>query len=165
MIDVDDWQISHRFFSYLESIWGLHTVDCFASFYNFKVAKFFSCYWNPGCAGVDFFVQSLEGENCLVVPPVCLIARAIHYLFHHKAVATLIVSFWPSSHFWPIISRKFFEFIIQITSSLQVKKFWSMVETRTLYLDQKGFMVIYWLLDWILVNPENNLSINSTSIS
>lgn len=34
---------------------------------------------NAGCSGVDFFVQNLEGENCLVVPPVSFIARVIHY--------------------------------------------------------------------------------------
>jgi len=43
-------------------------VDCFASYYNTKVCKFFSSFWNPGCSEVDFFVQNLEGENCLVVP-------------------------------------------------------------------------------------------------
>ena len=52
-------------------------MDCFANYYNKKVCKFFSRFWNPGCSGVDFFVQNLEGENCLVVPPVSLIARAL----------------------------------------------------------------------------------------
>ena len=34
-----------------------------------------------------------EGENCLVVPPVSLIARAIYYLHVSRAVATLVVPF------------------------------------------------------------------------
>ena len=62
--------------------------------------------------GVDFFVQSLEGENCLVVRPVRLIVRAVNYLFLHKAVATIIVPFLPSSYFWPIVSRKLYNFIV-----------------------------------------------------
>ena len=61
---------------------------------------------------MDFFAQNLEGENCLVVPPVSLIARAIHYLHVSRAVATLVVPFWPSSYFWPIISRKFSRFVV-----------------------------------------------------
>ena len=61
---------------------------------------------------MDFFVQNLEGENCLVVPPVSLIARAIHYLHVSRAVATLVVPFWPSSYFWPIISRNFSRFVV-----------------------------------------------------
>ena len=80
IIDIDDWQISADCFRSLEESWGVHSVDCFASYYNKKVENFFSRFWNPGCSGVDFFVQNLEGEICLVVPPVSLIARAIHYL-------------------------------------------------------------------------------------
>ena len=61
---------------------------------------------------MDFFVQNLTGENYLVVPPVNLIHRTIHYLYTSKAVATLVVPFWPSSYFWSIIDRKFFSFVM-----------------------------------------------------
>ena len=84
----------------------------YADYDNCKLPKFFSRYWNPGCAGVGFFVQSLEGVKCLVVPPVWLIVRTVNYFFLHKAVATVVVPFWPSSYICPIISRKFFNFII-----------------------------------------------------
>ena len=57
-------------------------------------------------------MQNLEGENCLVVPPVSLIARVIHYLHVSRVIATVVVPFWPSSFFWPIISRKLSRFII-----------------------------------------------------
>ena len=66
IIDVDDWQITISFFELLDYTWGPHTVDCFANFYNKKVNKFYSRFWNPRCSGVDFFVQNLTGENCLV---------------------------------------------------------------------------------------------------
>ena len=75
-----------------------------ATFYNAKEVKFFSRFWNPGSAGVDFLVQSLESENCLVVPPVVLIARVLHYLKIQRALATLVIPFWPSSSFWPLIT-------------------------------------------------------------
>ena len=112
IIDVDDWQISPSCFESLESSWGPHTVDCFANYYNTKLAKFFSRYWSPGCSGVDFFVQKLEHENCLVVPPVDTIGRALNYLHACRATATLVVPFWSSSYFWPLISRKFSGFIL-----------------------------------------------------
>ena len=64
-------------------------MDCFASYYNKKVCKFFSRFWIPGCIGVDFLVQNLEGENCLVVPLVNLTGRlAVHYLPVSRAFAT-----------------------------------------------------------------------------
>ena len=70
-----------------------------------RKSSFIRDFGNPGCSGVDFFVQNLTGENCLVVPPVNLIHRKIHYLYTSRAVATLVVPFWPLSHFWPIIGR------------------------------------------------------------
>lgn len=111
LIDIDDWQLTLNCFEWLESVWGVHTVDCFANHYNKKVGKYFSRFWNPGCSGVDFFVQNLQGENCLVVPPVDLIGRAIHYLYACQACATVVVPFWPSSYFWPILSRNCARFI------------------------------------------------------
>ena len=57
-------------------------------------------------------MQYLEGENCLIVPPVNLIARAIHYLHVSRATATLVLPFWPLSYFWPIISRKYSRFAV-----------------------------------------------------
>ena len=57
-------------------------------------------------------MQNLEGENCLVVPPVSLIARAIDYLHVCRAITTIVVPFWPSPYFWSIISRKFSRFVV-----------------------------------------------------
>lgn len=111
LIDIDDWQLSEGCFNEIEREWGPHTLDCFANYYNKKVPRFFSRFWNPECSGVDFFVQKLANENCLVVPPVFIIGRALNYLYAQHACATVVVPFWPSSYFWPVISRKFYHFI------------------------------------------------------
>ena len=93
IIDTDDWQISNSCFALLENLWGPHTIDCFANHYNHKIDRFFSRFWTPGCAGIDFFVQPLQQENCLVVPPVCIVSRTLHYLSQQKATGTLVVPF------------------------------------------------------------------------
>ena len=93
-IDFDDWQITQDFFLSLEELWGPHTVDCFANYYTTKLPWFFA-------SGIDFFAQELSSENCLVVPPISLVAFIIHYLSLQKAMATLVVPLWPSSNFWP----------------------------------------------------------------
>ena len=64
LIDVDDWQITPSCFEDLDKLWGPHSLDCFANYYNKKVPRYFSRFWNPDCTGVDFFVQNLRGENC-----------------------------------------------------------------------------------------------------
>ena len=55
LIDVDDWEITNTLFAYLNNIWGPYTVDCFANYYNCKLHRFFSRFWNPNTSGVDFF--------------------------------------------------------------------------------------------------------------
>ena len=64
LIDTDDWQITEEFFLFLDDLWGRHSVDCFANYYNHKISRYFSRFWNPISSGVDFFFQSLQGENC-----------------------------------------------------------------------------------------------------
>ena len=74
-VDYDDWEIVSEIFHLLDSRWGPHTVDGFATFYNFKVPRFFSRFWNPGSSGVDAFFQTWQGENGWVVPPVVLLPK------------------------------------------------------------------------------------------
>ena len=113
LIDIDDWQITASCFIELEKLWGKHSVDCFANYYNKKINRYFSRFWNPGCSGVDFFVQQLAGENCLAVPPVDLIIRTLHYLYACRATATLVVPFWPSAQFWPLIAREYRDCVVE----------------------------------------------------
>ena len=46
-----------------------------------------------------------------MVPPVSLVVRVIHYLSLQKAMATLVVSLWPSSSYWPLLTSKYRSFI------------------------------------------------------
>ena len=41
LVDPHDWQITEALFDYLETLWGPHTVDCFANYYNHKLPRFF----------------------------------------------------------------------------------------------------------------------------
>ena len=111
LIDFDDWQITQDFFLSLEDLWDPHTIDCFANYYTEKFPRSFSRFWNTGASGIDFFVQELSSENRLVVPPVSLVARVIHYLSLQKAMASLVVPLWPSSSFWPLPTCKYRSFI------------------------------------------------------
>ena len=91
--------------------WGPHSVDCMANLYNIKIPRFFSRFWNPGTIGVDFFMQNLNSENFLVVPPISLVPRVLHNLSIQKATAMLVVPLWRSSSFWPPIASNYGQFI------------------------------------------------------
>ena len=60
---------------------------------------------------MDLFVQNLESENCLVVTPVSLIARGVHYLSLQKVRATIVLPVWPSSSFWPLLASQYKQFM------------------------------------------------------
>ena len=62
IIDYDDWGIDPAVFSFLDSIWGPHTVDCFGSPYNKKIQRFHSRFWSPGCEAVDTFTVNWANE-------------------------------------------------------------------------------------------------------
>ena len=57
LMDFDDWQITSDCFEVIESLWCIHTADCFANYNNKKVNKYFSRFCNLGSSGVDFFVH------------------------------------------------------------------------------------------------------------
>ena len=73
LVDFDDWQVTEDVFKDLDSLWGPHTVDCFATYYNRKIVRYFSRFWNPDTTGIDAFMQSWKVENSRLVPPVYLI--------------------------------------------------------------------------------------------
>lgn len=68
LIDTDDWQITNPVFLFLEDRWRPHSVDCFSTYQKHKLLIFFSRFWNPNSADVDFLFQPIRGENCLLVP-------------------------------------------------------------------------------------------------
>ena len=55
IIDHDDWSVHPDIFQRLERMWGPHTVDQFASFFNTQLPRFNSRFWNPRSEAVDAF--------------------------------------------------------------------------------------------------------------
>ena len=126
IVDKDDWSVSISLFKYLDFLWGPFTFDRFADSNNTKLSKFNSKFWSPGTAGVDAFAYSWEAENNWLVPPINLICRCLQYLQFQRVNATLIVPYWPSAAFWPMIVNSDFtykEFISQVKRFENAKGF------------------------------------------
>ena len=103
LCDFDDWCVSHEFFEFMNSFWGPHSIDRFASYLNAHLPRFNSLFWNPGTEAVDAFTQFWGPENNWLVPPIHLIIRTIRHIRYCNARATLIVPKWVSAPFWPMI--------------------------------------------------------------
>ena len=105
IIDIDDWEITSTSFNYLNSLWGPFTVDRFANSQNKKLQRFNSKYLCPGTEAVDALSQKWEGENNLLIPPINSIPAVIQYIRGNKVTGALVVPFWESAAFWPLICK------------------------------------------------------------
>lgn len=71
--DFDDWSINPQFFSWVDSMWGPHSVDCFAHIDNTHLPKFYSRFWCPGATAIDAFTVNWGGDVNWWVPPINLV--------------------------------------------------------------------------------------------
>ena len=103
IVDYDDWAINATVFRQIDALWGPHTVDRLASYYNAQLPRFNTRFWNPNTEAVDTFTVNWSGEVNWCCPPVYLVPRVIRHAKNCKAVGTLVVPLWPSSVFWPLL--------------------------------------------------------------
>jgi hypothetical protein len=96
--DTSDWQLAPRVFRHLETIWGAHSVDRFASKENRQLQRY-NAKWRDGTAeAVDALHLSDEEwrkEANWCNPPWSLLDDLVAKLRSSGAVATVIVPKWP----------------------------------------------------------------------
>jgi hypothetical protein len=80
--DRDDWALDRRHFEWLDSLWGPHTCDRFASQFSAQVPVFNAKYWCPGCRGVDW--------SCRIGPRIT-IGYALQYVLCYEQLRKLVV--------------------------------------------------------------------------
>lgn len=90
-----EWRLHLNLFRMLDSRWGPHQVDRFASLTTTQLPRYNSLYWDPLTSGVDALAQKdWENTNNYVNPPFALIAKVVQVLRQQKATATLIAPKW-----------------------------------------------------------------------
>ena len=68
-IDYDDWAIDDQSFALIDSAWGPHSIDRFASPTNKKIQSFNARFWCKAVSGVDAFCQNWSLHNNYLCPP------------------------------------------------------------------------------------------------
>lgn len=105
-VDPADWSLSSAAFHLLESRWGPHTVDCFASENTALLPRFFSAWASPTSSGVDAFAQpGWASENNLCVPPTECLDQLAHLLETNGAAATVVVPNWPAQSWYQLFQE------------------------------------------------------------
>ena len=110
IIDYDDWGIDPAVFDLIDSRWGPHTVDRFASKHNAKLNRFNSRFLDYNTEAVDAFTVDWQGENNYLCPPVYLVPRVLRHAQACRCVGSLVVPEWPSAAFWPLLCVSEWEF-------------------------------------------------------
>ena len=100
----DDWMLSREYFRLLDSRWGPHTCDLFASNANHQCEKFYSLHWCRGSAGVNAFGFDWSADNCWINCPYRLIGRVWRTLREQAATASMLVPFWESATWWQLLT-------------------------------------------------------------
>ena len=116
-VDKDDWSLNGEIFAQLDSRWGPHSVDRFASHYNAQLSRFNSRFLSPGCSAVDGLSQDWHDENNWLCPPVSAIVDVIRHARACRAVGTLIAPEWPSAFFWSLLKprpSRFASFVVDV---------------------------------------------------
>lgn len=102
-LDHHNWTLDPDLFSTLETMFGHHTIDLFASRLNTKIPRFASRLPDPLSLACDAMSLHLSYENCYAAPPFPLIPNLLRKLAAEKARATLILPHWPTSTWWPML--------------------------------------------------------------
>ena len=93
-----EWSLHPSWFHRIESRWGPHSIDRFATLANALLPKFNSRYLEPGSDGIDALSQQDWGQhNNFVNPPFCLIPNVLRLIRAQKAEATIIAPWWPAA--------------------------------------------------------------------
>lgn len=104
--DKHNWMLHPKLFSYIDRIWGPHTIDRFANCLNTQLHRFNSRYYEPLSEGIDALSQdNWWQENNYVNAPFCLIPRVLDVIESQKAVATVIAPKWPAQAWYQRLVR------------------------------------------------------------
>jgi hypothetical protein len=97
-----DWSVSDEIFEEASNMFGMRTFDRFASPVSFRCDNFNTLIPHPHSQG-DSMVQSWVGYKNWVCPPISLASRVIDKLLREQAEAVVVLPFWPSAPWYPVL--------------------------------------------------------------
>lgn len=104
VLDPDDWEVRPEWYEIITNYWGKPSIDRFACYYNTKLPRFNSKFFDESAEAIDAFSQFWGDDFNWLVPPIYLVPRVIDYLHMCKGSGILIVPLWKSATFWPFVA-------------------------------------------------------------
>lgn len=92
-----EWMLHPAIFNYIDSVFGPHDIDRFASLQTYQVPRYNSYYYDPMTMGVDAFAQTdWHDTNNYVNAPFRLMSKVLDIIEQQQAEATVIAPLWPA---------------------------------------------------------------------
>jgi len=100
-----EWSLAQGEFLRITEVLGPFNIDLFASSINNKCDAYVSWFPDPGAIAIDAFTLSWAGLKSYAFPPFILIPRFLRKLVDDGATGTLVVPWWPSQAWFPLLCR------------------------------------------------------------
>lgn len=92
-----EWRMHPKLFQFIDSVYGPHTIDRFASILTRQTKRYNSLFWDPESEAIDALHQSnWQQEMNFVNPPFRLLPRVIELIQRSGAEATVVAPYWPA---------------------------------------------------------------------
>ena len=80
-------------------------IDRFATANNHQCPRFNSRYRSPGMEAMDAWSQDWSRDHNWLNPPWSCIARCLEKLRRQGGTATMVVPYWTSQYWWPLLTE------------------------------------------------------------
>ena len=105
-----EWELNPTLFNELTFLWGIPTVDLFASRRNKKCDRYVSWRPEPEAWRYDAFTFKWSNEYFFIFPPFSLLPRVARKLLNDNSHAILVAPEWVAQPWWSLISKEAFAF-------------------------------------------------------
>ena len=96
-------------FHLIDTLYGPHEVDLFASSCNYQIPRYFSYLPDSTVAVIHAFTASWKNLNVYCFPPFSLLGRVMQKVKLEEVDMTLIAPVWPTQHLFPEILNSIVE--------------------------------------------------------
>ena len=105
-VDKREWMLARPLFRFLDTMWGPHTVDRFASATSTQLPVYNTRFMDPNGMAVDALAQkNWFSENNFVNPPIRLLDKVLQVIQDQRAHATVIAPWWPAQTWFAILRK------------------------------------------------------------
>ena len=80
-------------------------IDLFASRLNYRLKPYVSFKPDPGALAVDAFTLQWSRYLFYAFPPFSMIMRTLQKIHRDQATGLLVVPFWPTQAWWPVLTK------------------------------------------------------------